>query len=952
MSSTQLPYSSAGGFETQANVTAENFLVNGVITNQVPQGNVLLQSSTSNWIFNGTAGNLILPSNTAAINYANGMSILSGITGSGGGTVGATGATGPAGDPGGATGATGATGASGIDGATGASGIDGATGASGLDGATGASGIDGATGATGDVGATGLTGDVGATGLTGDVGATGLTGDVGATGTPGDVGATGLTGDVGATGLTGDVGATGLTGDVGATGLTGDVGATGADSTVPGATGDVGATGETGATGAVGPDGISSIFIGTISTVSGSSPLMVPSNIDTAYPTATYGNGVIALDTGHLWVYSHGGPPTYNDVWIDVGQVKGDTGATGFDGATGASGIDGATGASGIDGATGASGIDGATGEVGATGASGIDGINFAGTWNIGNSYPVNSVVYRSTDNNEYISIQDVPGNAIDIGNISFWNLFLTSGATGATGASGIDGATGASGIDGATGASGIDGATGASGIDGATGASGIDGATGASGIDGATGASGIDGATGTPGDVGATGLDGATGASGIDGATGATGPAGTPGGAGGEGATGATGTFHGVLTANVDGGGYNISNLGELRVNGNIHTGNIEIIGNAILGNIQSVGNITSWGNGNTTITLAPTGNIIFNSQDLSAEMTISSGSVNVLANLTVVDGGGRNSLYVSNSGLTSIYAPTTILNTQSALSLIGSTSGNVQPRNYTGTMLQITGQDGQSARVSVDSFGSGAYPSIAGRTALGTVDNPTAIKAGNILTRYTAQGFGTTTYQNSIVRMDFQAQEDFSDGVAGTEIVFWATPTGGNVIANVVQITGQGLNLSPGKYITFSDGSTQSTAVQQTTGTWTPTLNFATSQGSQTYTTQIGNYVKTGRLVVLNFDIVLNTNSGTGNVTIAGLPFTSDNQTGYQGSLQSVDYAGSGDAEVYTGTMAGNSSTIALYAYYVANPGGHLTLKRAVSTDFGATLSIGGTITYISNS
>jgi hypothetical protein len=151
----------------------------------------------------------------------------------------------------------------------------------------------------------------------------------------------------------------------------------------------------------------------------------------------------------------------------------------------------------------------------------------------------------------------------------------------------------------------------------------------------------------------------------------------------------------------------------------------------------------------------------------------------------------------------------------------------------------------------------------------------------------------------------------------------------------------------------VTFSDLTTQNTAgVTQSQGAWTPTLQFSSSQGSQTYTTQIGNYIKTGNLVVLNFDIITSVNTGSGNVTITGLPFTSADQTGYQGSLQSVDFAGAGQNEVYTGVVAGNSSTIAVYCYYVDNPGGHLKLKRAVSSDFGATLSIGGTITYISES
>ena len=167
---------------------------------------------------------------------------------------------------------------------------------------------------------------------------------------------------------------------------------------------------------------------------------------------------------------------------------------------------------------------------------------------------------------------------------------------------------------------------------------------------------------------------------------------------------------------------------------------------------------------------------------------------------------------------------------------------------------------------------------------------------------------------------------------------------------------IDGQGYSISninsvTANSITFSDATTQYTAATtQSQGSWTPTLQFANTQGSQTYVTQIGNYVKTGNLVVLNFDIVTSVNTGVGNATITGLPFTSANQPGYQGSLQSTDYAGAGQLEVYTGTIASNSSTIALYAYYVT--GSSLQLKRATAADLGANLSIGGTITYISNS
>ncbi len=59
---------------------------------------------------------------------------------------------------------------------------------------------------------------------------------------------------------------------------------------------------------------------------------------------------------------------------------------------------------------------------------------------------------------------------------------------------------------------------------------------------------------------------------------------------------------------------------------------------------------------------------------------------------------------------------------------------------------------------------------------------------------------------------------------------------------------------------------------------GSWTPTVVGDTTAGSVTYSTQDGEYVKIGRLVVAWFAINLSgTHSGTGNVNITGLPFSS---------------------------------------------------------------------------
>ena len=63
---------------------------------------------------------------------------------------------------------------------------------------------------------------------------------------------------------------------------------------------------------------------------------------------------------------------------------------------------------------------------------------------------------------------------------------------------------------------------------------------------------------------------------------------------------------------------------------------------------------------------------------------------------------------------------------------------------------------------------------------------------------------------------------------------------------------------------------------------GAWTPSITFGGSATSQTYTTNVGRYVKVGRLVHIQCHIELSDKgSSTGTARIAGLPFTTRNQS-----------------------------------------------------------------------
>ena len=61
---------------------------------------------------------------------------------------------------------------------------------------------------------------------------------------------------------------------------------------------------------------------------------------------------------------------------------------------------------------------------------------------------------------------------------------------------------------------------------------------------------------------------------------------------------------------------------------------------------------------------------------------------------------------------------------------------------------------------------------------------------------------------------------------------------------------------------------------------GTWTPSFG----NGTFTYSSRTGRYVRIGKLVTVGGSILWATKSGTGAVTISGLPFTSDSTTYYR--------------------------------------------------------------------
>lgn len=267
---------------------------------------------------------------------------------------------------------------------------------------------------------------------------------------------------------------------------------------------------------------------------------------------------------------------------------------------------------------------------------------------------------------------------------------------------------------------------------------------------------------------------------------------------------------------------------------------------------------------------------------QDILFGSTTSTGAVIFNRPIEVNTPAGQASFVVTKEGLTTINPPINIANTQSALTIVGHPEGYTRERNFPDTLLALSGRDGVTTRMNMDSFGSGAYSVIAARQANGTAASPTATAANDTMLRFSVQGWGSTNYVSTIGRINIQATQNFTDAHAGTRVRFQLTPTDSITVQTVTaDIDANGLSFvgnSTGG-ITFRDSTRQITA-------WTGTVSLSQVQGlangavtqinaghglTQTTSTGIVGIDATGvQTVVGTANRVIVTDSGSKNLTL----------------------------------------------------------------------------------
>lgn len=125
----------------------------------------------------------------------------------------------------------------------------------------------------------------------------------------------------------------------------------------------------------------------------------------------------------------------------------------------------------------------------------------------------------------------------------------------------------------------------------------------------------------------------------------------------------------------------------------------------------------------------------------------------------------------------------------------IVASNDGSSTGPTQQGYMMQVTGKDGFPSRIINDAHGdTNSYGLVMQRSSRGSANAPTALLAGNVIARWSGNGYGTTKYTSlgGDARIDMVATQNFTDANKGTEVQIWATSNNANAPLQIASFTG----------------------------------------------------------------------------------------------------------------------------------------------------------------
>lgn len=269
--------------------------------------------------------------------------------------------------------------------------------------------------------------------------------------------------------------------------------------------------------------------------------------------------------------------------------------------------------------------------------------------------------------------------------------------------------------------------------------------------------------------------------------------------------ATGANATFNNIVADSIT------APLNVLDIHGTTNiTGNLTITGNISPASVNKIGGIAP-GPGvvisNQGILTIDTANLplsfgnftasnnilsIVNANEDMILETSGNAEIKLVGNIGFYQSDGSaptgQYFFANRDGQITIYVPDS--DPQSgAVKIVGSQSGSFSSPVNTGVMLQLTGQNNDASRLYNDSIG--GFAAFVGRRINGNVTNPTAVLAGDELIRISSTGYdGTEISGSGTARIVYQAIENYTPTAKGSNLSFWTTAIGSNVLTKIATV------------------------------------------------------------------------------------------------------------------------------------------------------------------
>jgi len=254
---------------------------------------------------------------------------------------------------------------------------------------------------------------------------------------------------------------------------------------------------------------------------------------------------------------------------------------------------------------------------------------------------------------------------------------------------------------------------------------------------------------------------------------------------------------------------------------------------------------------------------------------ISLSTGELRIDGSTTTIGSAGTPSIYLTNSDGTSGTAQqyATLGTSTTAIAtlfrgngLAGTTANGLNIDNFGGFQVRVNQLGGSGESINL----------LGGNVGIGTISPQQKLQIGGSGGTLAGTAAISFTDNNSGSSRNWVIANGAS--ASGIDQIGALTISRSNALNGDALAAGTEIARFSANGLSFNGDTAAANALDDyEEGTFTPTIEGSSTTGTATYISQVGVYTKIGRIVKFSITINYNSGTGTGNLRIANLPFTS---------------------------------------------------------------------------